>query len=59
MYRGKSAEAGPTDSRGLGLGLYLSKHVIEAHRGTIQVESKLNFGTVVTVELPVRQNDEL
>jgi signal transduction histidine kinase len=59
MYRGKSAEAGPTDSRGLGLGLYLSKHIIEAHRGTIQVESKLNFGTVVTVELPVRQNDEL
>jgi two-component system phosphate regulon sensor histidine kinase PhoR len=59
MFRGTSAEAGPTDSRGLGLGLYLSRHVIEAHRGTIQVESKLNFGTVITVELPVRQNDEL
>jgi len=58
MYRGKSAEAGPTDSRGLGLGLYLSKHIVEAHRGTIQIESKLNFGTVVTVELPVRQNEQ-
>jgi signal transduction histidine kinase len=58
MYRGRSAEAGPTDSRGLGLGLYLSRHIVEAHRGTIQIESKLNFGTVVTVELPVRQNDQ-
>jgi two-component system sensor histidine kinase VicK len=58
MYRGKSAEAGPTDSRGLGLGLYLSKHIVEAHRGAIQIESKLNYGTVVTVELPVRQDGQ-
>lgn len=56
MYRGSSAEAGPTDTRGLGLGLYLSKHIVEAHHGAIHLDSKVNFGTAVTVELPVGQN---
>ena len=57
MYRGSSADAGPTDARGLGLGLYFSKHIIEAHRGTITLESKTDFGTIVTIELPVRHHD--
>lgn len=55
MYRGKSADAGPTDARGMGLGLYLSKYIVEAHRGTIQIDSKVNYGTVVSIELPVSQ----
>jgi two-component system sensor histidine kinase VicK len=55
MYRGRSADAGPTDARGLGLGLYLSKRIVEAHQGAIKLESQLNFGTIVTVELPMRQ----
>ncbi|NDJ79061.1 MAG: HAMP domain-containing protein [Chloroflexi bacterium] len=53
MYRGSSAEAGPTDARGLGLGLFFARHIIEAHRGTIMLDSKLDYGTVVTIELPV------
>ncbi len=57
MYRGTSAGVGETDTRGLGLGLYLSKHIVENHGGTILLESKLNFGTVVTVELPVQQKN--
>lgn len=56
MYRGRSAEAGPTDARGLGLGLYLSKHIIEAHRGSIHLESALHTGTTVTIRLPATEH---
>lgn len=55
MYRGKSAEAGPTDSRGLGLGLYLTKEIVEAHRGTIELDSQQDFGTIISVRLPISQ----
>jgi two-component system, cell cycle sensor histidine kinase PleC len=37
---------------GAGLGLPLSKSLIEAHGGTLAVESELGKGTRVTVTLP-------
>ncbi len=37
---------------GLGLGLYISKQIVEKHKGTIQVKSKLGIGTTVTIFLP-------
>jgi signal transduction histidine kinase len=37
---------------GLGLGLYLSRQIVEAHGGTISVESIPNAGTTFVVELP-------
>ena len=37
---------------GLGLGLYITKHIVEAHGGRIEAESKLGVGTRFTVFLP-------
>ncbi|AKV04500.1 periplasmic sensor signal transduction histidine kinase [Labilithrix luteola] len=37
---------------GLGLGLALSRRVVEAHGGTIAFESKLGAGTIARVHLP-------
>jgi two-component system sensor histidine kinase VicK len=55
LYRGRSADAGPTDARGLGLGLYLSRRIVEAHGGTIHLESQIDVGTTATITLPLRQ----
>jgi signal transduction histidine kinase len=38
---------------GAGLGLALVKCIIEAHHGTIAVDSELNKGTTFTIKLPV------
>ncbi len=42
-----------TNIPGVGLGLSISKAIVEAHGGTIDVESKLGEGTTFTFRLPV------
>jgi PAS domain S-box-containing protein len=37
---------------GLGLGLYVTRNIVEAHGGSIRVVSSLNEGSTFTVELP-------
>jgi signal transduction histidine kinase len=46
-----------TKSEGLGLGLYITRNIVEEHGGHIEVESLLGEGTTFTVWLPVPEDD--
>jgi signal transduction histidine kinase len=48
FYRARSEKAA-----GTGLGLYICKQIIDAHRGKIWAESTLGEGTAFFIELPV------
>lgn len=41
------------DTQGIGLGLPLAKSIIEAHQGSIEVQSELGHGTVFTINFPM------
>jgi putative PEP-CTERM system histidine kinase len=43
-----------TKDRGLGIGLYQSKMIIEAHQGRIEVESEVGKGSTFRVLLPLK-----
>jgi len=45
--------SGPLKSGGLGVGLYLSKVIVEAHGGQIAIDSQFGKGTTVAISLPV------
>jgi two-component system OmpR family sensor kinase len=49
LYRGQSARGIP----GSGLGLALVKAVTERHGGQVNIRSRINQGTIVTLRLPV------
>ena len=42
-----------TKAKGAGLGLAVVGRIVETHRGTIQIKSRLNHGTSIIVSLPV------
>ena len=44
-----------TKKKGLGIGMFQSKMIVEAHRGNIEVESEPGKGTKFGVFLPSRQ----
>jgi two-component system phosphate regulon sensor histidine kinase PhoR len=42
-------------SGGTGLGLSIVKHLVELHKGSIEVQSEVGMGTRITIELPIMQ----
>ncbi len=46
------------ETEGSGLGLFITKNIIEAHKGKIWFKSKENYGTTFYVTLPVKKEFE-
>jgi len=55
FYRGRRAI--DAEVRGSGVGLSVVRHVVDAHRGRIEVDSRPGAGTTVTVTLPLPRSD--
>jgi len=53
FFRGKSGQA---VASGHGIGLAVSRQIIEAHNGSIAIQSELGKGTTFTIRLPKSLN---
>jgi signal transduction histidine kinase len=51
FHRGENVDA----ISGTGLGMVITKHAVELHGGTIDVESQVGIGTTFTVVIPLDQ----
>jgi two-component system phosphate regulon sensor histidine kinase PhoR len=48
-------DASNTAVKGVGLGMSIVRHIVQAHGGDVHIDSQLGVGTTVHVDLPVRQ----
>jgi len=51
FYRVDAARS--RESAGTGLGLAIVKHIVERHRGSLEIKSSVGIGTSVSVRLPL------
>lgn len=56
FHRGRQVSS--TNYGGLGLGLYITKQIVERHNGQIWVESKEGSGTTFYFSLPIKVNED-
>jgi signal transduction histidine kinase len=47
-----------TKARGIGLGLAVTRTLVEGHRGAIEVKSEVGKGSIFTVRIPMGREEE-
>ncbi len=57
FFQVDDSRAHTSDYDGSGLGLPIVKWIVEAHKGTIEVESEIDEGTTVRIKLPLLNSD--
>ena len=58
FYKSDKARTRKKQVKGTGLGLSIAKHIVEAHKGRISVNSQVNEGTTFIITLPKNPNKE-
>ena len=56
FYQGRNAFR--QSVKGTGLGLTLVKHAVEAHGGSVSVESKMGQGSMFSLNIPIKKKNE-